>query len=541
MEMIKINKERIVFIGIILLGLVLRLLFIDKPAGFWHNEMVMYNQATAGCGCPACIIKASVEADVHFPLYQLLLAVWMKLFSRNDIAIRLFSVFLGVLTIVFAFFTGKEFKDEKLGNIFAFLVAINATLIFYSQEVKFYIMLATLSSMTLLFLARMKNKNDLISHVGYIISNAAIIYTFTIGIFYVFAQFVAFLSYAFVRNRQLLKKFFISNAVLLLLIIPFALYVTFNFGKYEEASWIFTSNFHTFFVLLQNYFSPALISVYNNPIVYVPVIGVMPILFIYLPVSFSIYGIYRAMQEKNGNLIILLIPIIFLFCEVMLCLNSGLRMLTRYTILAIVPLLFLVAIGFYSFKVWTRRIIITYLLIISVFFLIASPTSAVRGYRDLGQKPVADVLVRNKITDNDTIVLGLRKNDFDKYLTFKGRKFSMLQDFVYRDYAFDRTKPDKYESFKSYIFDKGSVNPAYESYFLKTVIQPMKIESRLFLVWDDNYDLYPFKDFKHYRNYPIMTLSLSKTNADTIRICDKYLKFTNIYKLGYYKIFVFEN
>lgn len=541
MDIIKTNKEKIIFIGIVLLGLVLRLLFIDKPAGFWHNEMVMYNQATAGCGCPVCIIKASVEADVHFPLYQLLLAAWMKLFSRNDIVIRLFSVLLGTLTIIFAFFTGKEFKDEKLGNIFAFLVAINATLIFYSQEVKFYIMLAMLSSMSLLFLARMKNRNDLISHIGYVISNAAIIYTFTIGIFYVVAQFMAFLVYSLIRNKTLLKKFFISNAVLLLLIIPFALYIVFNFGKYEEASWIFTSNFYTLFVLLQNYFSPALISVYNNPVVYVPVIGIMPILFIYLPVSFSIYGIYRAIREKNGTLLILLIPIIFLMFEVILCINSGLRMLTRYTILAVVPLLLLVAIGFYSFKTWTRRIVITYLLIISLFFLIASPTSAVRGYRDIGQKPVAEVLTENKITDNDTIVLGLRKNDFDKYLTFKGRKFSMLQDFVYRDYAFDRTKPDKYESFRAYVFDKGVVNPKYEKYFLNTVIKPMKINSRLFLIWDDNYDLYPFKDVKHYRNYPIMTLSISKTNADTIRICDKYLKFTNIYKLGYYKVFVFKN
>lgn len=541
MDIIRKNKEKLIFILITLLGLVLRLLFIDKPAGFWHNEMVMYNQATAGCGCPFCIIKASVESDVHFPLYQLLLAAWMKLFSRNDIVIRLFSVLLGVVTIVFAFFVGKEFKDEKLGNIFAFLIAINATLIFYSQEVKFYIMLAMLSSMTLLFLARMKNKNDLVSHIGYIISNAAIVYTFTIGIFYVFAEFVAFLIYALCRNKTVLKKFIISNAVLLILISPFALYIIFNFGKYEEASWIFTSNFHTFFVLLQNYFSPALISVYNNPVVYVPVIGIMPIVFIYLPVSFSLYGIYRAVREKNGTLLILLIPIIFLLCEVILCINSGLRILTRYTILAIVPLLLLVAIGFYNFKVWTRRIVITYLLIISIFFLIASPTSAVRGYRDLGQKPVAELLTRNKITDNDTIVLGLRKNDFDKYLTFKGRKFSMLQDFVYQDYAFDRTKHDKYESFRAYVFDKGKVNPAYERYFLNTVIQPMKIESRLFLVWDDNYNLYPFKDIKHYRNYPIMTLCLSKTNADTIRICNKYLKFINIYKLGYYKVFVFEN
>lgn len=54
-----------------------------------------------------------------------MLAAWMKIFGNGDITIRLFSVLAGVLTVVMAFFTGKEIKDEKTGNIFAFLTAIN--------------------------------------------------------------------------------------------------------------------------------------------------------------------------------------------------------------------------------------------------------------------------------------------------------------------------------------------------------------------------------------------------------------------------------
>ena len=44
----KMKREHVIFLIIVLLGLVLRLLFLDKPAGFWHNEMVMYNQTIAG-------------------------------------------------------------------------------------------------------------------------------------------------------------------------------------------------------------------------------------------------------------------------------------------------------------------------------------------------------------------------------------------------------------------------------------------------------------------------------------------------------------
>ncbi len=212
----------------------------------------------------------------------------------------------------------------------------------------------------------------------------------------------------------------------------------------------------------------------------------------------------------------------------------------RYTILAIVPLLLLVSIGFYSFKTWTRRILITYLLIINIFFLIASPTSAVRGYRDLGQKPVADVLMQNKIKDSDTIVLSLRKNDFDKYLKFKGRKFSMLQDIVYLDFAYDHSKANKYEAFESYIFDNGQINKEYDIYFKEVVLKPIKKGDKLFLIWDESYNLYPFKNKANYRKYPIMTLSISKTNADTLRICADNLKFVNGFQLGFHKVFIFE-
>ena len=75
-------KDNWLFILIVLFGFLLRILFIDKPAGFWHNEMVMYNQASASF--PFGIIKAAVQSDVHFPLYQLCLAIWMKIFSNND-------------------------------------------------------------------------------------------------------------------------------------------------------------------------------------------------------------------------------------------------------------------------------------------------------------------------------------------------------------------------------------------------------------------------------------------------------------------------
>lgn len=532
------KKERIIFFAVVILGIVLRLLFIDKPTGFWHNEMVMYNQTIAGS--PIDIIKAAVDADVHFPLYQMFLALWMKIFGNGDIAIRLFSVLAGVLNIIAAYFVGKEIKDNKTGNIFAFLTAINATLIFYSQEVKFYIMLSFLVTLSMFFIVKILKNNTNGAYIGYIITNAALVYTFTIGVLYVIAQGLVVLTYMLLKDKKPLKNFLISNAVLIAIISPFIIYILTHMAKYEGASWIFTSNAYTTFVLIQNFFSPCLMAVYNNPQVYIPTIGISQILFLYIPIGLAFFGMYKALKEDKRNLYILILPLLFLLFETILCMNSGLRMLTRYTIMAVSPFLLLISIGFADLQSKTLKIIIGYLLVINLFYLLASPDSAVRGYRDLGQKPTAIVLTQNKITNDDTIILALRKNDFDKYLNFEGRKFSLLQDFVHEPYALNPSYPDKYEGYKNYVMDYKTVSKDFENDFVKRVLTPMNKHSRVFYIWDENYNSFPITSEDDYAKIPVMTSSLSKMNADAFTLCDKYLKIQNAVKLKYYRIFIFE-
>lgn len=538
----KIQKEKAIFLGIIFLGVILRLLFLDKPSGLSYDEMIMYNQA--GKSFPLGIIRETLANDVHFPLYQMLLALWMKVFTNSDIVLRLFSVLMGSLTVVFAYFAGKEFKDEKLGNIFAFLTAINSVLIFYSQEVKFYIMLAMLACISLWALARIKNKNDIWGYAGYILSNAAIVYTFTIGIFYVFAQFIVFFVYSLTNltySKKLVKNFLISNGLIFLSMLPFVFYVSSHINKFGSYSWYFNSNIYTIFVLLQNYFSPALNSLYNNPIVYIPKITFMTVLFIYIPVLICLYGIYKALKENKRYWFILAVPLIFFFFEIILSQHSAFKIITRYTILALIPLLLLVSLGFYSFKEKYFKVVISYLFIINVFFLIAVPTSAVRGNRNTGVKPVADAIIQDKITDKDIILFTIRENLTDKYLVFNGKRYSMLRDFSHNEYSFDKTKgADRYEGFKNFIFDNGSVNKGYEKYFYNEVISHMKKGERIFLICEKDYNLYPFKDKANYKKYPLLRLTLSKVYADTIRICQKNLKFSGGNKLQDSMILIFE-
>ncbi|WP_157726705.1 glycosyltransferase family 39 protein [Thermococcus sp. P6] len=66
---------------------------------------------------------------VHPPLFYYLLALWLRIFGDSYIVGRLFSVFLGFLSLIVAYYVGKEVRDWKLGIAFSGLLAMDPLLI----------------------------------------------------------------------------------------------------------------------------------------------------------------------------------------------------------------------------------------------------------------------------------------------------------------------------------------------------------------------------------------------------------------------------
>ena len=72
---------------------------------------------------------------VHPPLYYYLLALWLRIFGDNYITGRLLSVILGLVSLIVAYFTGKEVRDWKLGAAFASLLAADPLMIYMNSRV----------------------------------------------------------------------------------------------------------------------------------------------------------------------------------------------------------------------------------------------------------------------------------------------------------------------------------------------------------------------------------------------------------------------
>lgn len=89
------------------------------------------------------IIKYTA-ADVHPPLYYLLLKVWSMIFGYSDFALRAMSALFGAIAIMFAFLWVK-YKYGKAAAIFSSLfLALSPNFIRYGQEMRMYTLVAAI-------------------------------------------------------------------------------------------------------------------------------------------------------------------------------------------------------------------------------------------------------------------------------------------------------------------------------------------------------------------------------------------------------------
>ena len=140
-----------------ILGLLLRLSYLNKPEGLWNDEYVSWFVANTpfNQGFWSQVIK-----QCHMPLYYLILKPFT---GYSDLILRLTSVAAGVLSIFAMYYLGKEFS-KKTGFFLATITSVLSFLIYYSQEVRFYSMLFLFSALTVLYTIRLiKNTNKKIS------------------------------------------------------------------------------------------------------------------------------------------------------------------------------------------------------------------------------------------------------------------------------------------------------------------------------------------------------------------------------------------
>jgi len=128
---------------ILVLALVLRLYRLSGQS-LWYDE----GTSVALAQRDVSTIIQSAAADIHPPLYYLVLSAWVRFFGTGEIAVRLLSVGVGVAVVCVVYLLGRRLFGQTVALVAAFLAALSPFLVYYSQETRMYIQTTLLSALS---------------------------------------------------------------------------------------------------------------------------------------------------------------------------------------------------------------------------------------------------------------------------------------------------------------------------------------------------------------------------------------------------------
>lgn len=140
-------------IVILILAFGFRLIGIGQS--LWLDEAISANVAKMPIGE---ILKNFSVGDFHPPIFYWFLNLWTKIFGSNVIVLRLSSVLFSLITIYFVYLIGKKIKNKKIGILAALFLTLNPLFIYYSQELRMYLMATMWLMIGLYYFIKIKNK-----------------------------------------------------------------------------------------------------------------------------------------------------------------------------------------------------------------------------------------------------------------------------------------------------------------------------------------------------------------------------------------------
>lgn len=547
------NKKNIFIITLIfIVAVIFRLLMLDKTGGLWYDELVSYKQASQ----PGVIetIIYTLKTDVHLPLYQIFLHLWCKVFSFSDISMRGFSAFCGIITVLAAFFAGKNLKDRECGIICSIIFGLNSFLIYYSQEVRMYSFLLMLVTLNLFYVINIRKNPIIRNYIGLAITSFAIIHTYTICIIYVIGLLTALFVYFLKNNKENLKNYLITLAILFLSCIPMLLFLIINHSKYATQINGFYCDWSSLFVFIQNIFTPVLIGLSDNPEHYVKYFilnySISSLIFITIPIMIFLYGFVNAIKKDKFSLIILSGSFMFLLAEIIAFKTTNFKILSRYLSACIPAILLVSGYGLAVIDKNIKKIILSILIVINMTYLIFSNEASYKLERS-GFKPLAEMVNSLNPGKSDFIIVWNRHEVLDKYVKTDANILGILKDFAYKsevmlmnEKALSAYSIEKRKDFL-YPYFKDNKMP-YNTYLLMTYItEKMTPGQRFIVTTTENFDNYDKESFRNLVEHEYSSASLNdlltiKSLLDIKLFCNINFQLVEILKQNGFVVIVYK-
>lgn len=541
------NKTGVFLFFIILIAFIFRILFIDKPLGLSYDEAVSYSYAIKSF--PFGIINGLATSDLHMPLYFLLLNLWIKILGNGDIILRLFSVLIGCITVFVGYFLGKEIKDKFTGILCSLLFALNSLAIYYSQDVRFYVVIILFSALSYLYFVKSYINHTYKNFFLLFLCLVLLSYTNILGILFLWIITVIFLLHlVYNKYYDAIKKFCFVFATSQIALIPLFIFIYKIISRrgISFPSAFFYDN-QVLYGIIQNWFSPVLVNINNNSpqflLEFINSISLKSIIFILVPVIIFFVFIFKSLK-KELNLLIFISILIFISVEILGSILGKFTILTRYTLYVIPALILLCSDGFNYFKnKLTPKLLIICLICINLTYLIFAKNSSFKMQRISGQKIPAIALMNENIKKGDIVIYQIRTNLSDKYYYSNFDKYSEIEIF-FDNFGLKSSDIDDHNYYRQLFKNKNNEN--FKKYFKEKIYNKMQKGNKLVIISQKDYMPYDKDTFykiinqdKYYFNQPLLFLKLYKTNELLLNNSYDMLHKTGIYNMANWIIYVF--
>lgn len=331
------------------------------------------------------------------------MALGMKLFGGNEIALRIPSIILSTIAIFLTFYVGKYLFSKRIGLLAAFFHSINGLIIeitagrIATDHIDLYFLFFIELSVFLSILS-VEKRSILFSILTGISIGLAILSKWMPALIVLPVWLI--LAYKKLNTKNLLLHFFIISAVLIIVFLPWQIYI---FNKFpDEARWENNLNFIRIVEAIDGHRGTVFYHFYKAAVVWNELI--------YLPLLWIFYKVFKTRFEKKYLILLIWIFIPYLFFSLVRTKMRGYLMFTGPAMFIILSvfLLNIQELKYKYFPPWFKKAIIILCILLSARYSI----ERVKPFHKRERNPEWTIQLRslNKIKYENTVLFNIENN-----------------------------------------------------------------------------------------------------------------------------------
>ena len=203
--------------AIVLLAFGLRVYRLEAKSVWWDEGL-------AAWAARQDLVSSALwcASDVHPPLYFWMLHFWRLGSGDSEFGLRFLSVGCGVLAVAALYRLGRALSDRPTGILAALLLATARFTLWWSQEMRMYILAALLATLSLWGLVGIWRRGRARDWVLYVVSTIAALYTLylSVSVLVIENLFVLLLLRRQRERRRFLLSWAAAQGAILLVFLP---------------------------------------------------------------------------------------------------------------------------------------------------------------------------------------------------------------------------------------------------------------------------------------------------------------------------------